>query len=341
MFFDTIDLPARRTAAPLRARSVRAQMAALRQAEVCVIGGGYAGLSSALHLAQAGYDTVVLEAKTVGAGASGRNGGQVMPGYAADPHALLAALGARKASSLWTLSTEAVAKTRALAGIDCDVDPHVAIVAADRTGQAEIERAVSVRRDVFGDRQIALHDAPSLARAVAAANQHGGAVDARAFALDPRKYVHALANRAREAGATIQAACPAVRLARANGMWTVETPNGCVRAAHVVLAANVDNAGLAPDTDRLAAPVRTFMLETSPSPLVGQALAGVAAGYDTTPSLHYFRRTADGRLQFGGGGWPGRIAPPLPSCICAARCRACFRSLPTCRWPANGAASST
>jgi glycine/D-amino acid oxidase-like deaminating enzyme len=234
-----------------------------------------------------------------------------MPGFAADPHALLASLGARQASSLWALSVEAVAKTRALAGTSCDIDANVAIVAADCTGHAEIERAVAVRRDVFGDRKIALHDAASLARAVATADRHGGAIDARAFALDPRKYVQSLAKRVREAGATIHEASPALRLARANGLWTVETPTGCVRASHVVLAANVDNAGLAPDSDRLAAPVRTFMLETAPSPLVGQALAGVAAGYDTTASLHYFRRTADGRLQFGGGGWPGRIAPPL------------------------------
>ncbi len=311
MFFDTIDSPARRTAPPMRAHAAHAPMGALRTAEVCVVGAGYAGLSAALHLTQAGYDTVVLEAKTVGAGASGHNGGQVMPGFAADPHALLDSLGARQASALWALSVEAVAKTRALAGAGCDIDPRVAIVAADSTGHAEIERAVAVRRDMFGDRQIAMHDASSLARAVAVANQHGGAIDARAFALDPRKYVQSLAMRVREAGARIHEASPALRLSRANGLWTVETPTGCVRAAHVVLAANIDNAGLAPNADRLAAPVRTFMLETAPSPLVGQALAGVAAGYDTTASLHYFRRTADGRLQFGGGGWPGRIAPPL------------------------------
>lgn len=311
MFFDTIDFPARRTAAPSRLPVARSRLAARRNAEVCVIGAGYAGLSAALHLAQAGYDTVVLEAKSVGAGASGRNGGQVMPGFAADPHALLAELGMRQASALWALSVEAVAKTRALAGTNCDIDANIAIVASDRAGRTEIARAVDVRREIFGDRQIALHDAASLGSIVAVANQHGGAVDTRAFALDPRRYVHTLAKRAREAGATIHETSPALRLARNNGLWTVETPTGGVRAGHVVLAANVDNAGLVPDADRLAAPVRTFMLETAPSPLVSQALAGVAAGFDTTASLHYFRRTADGRLQFGGGGWPGRIAPPL------------------------------
>ena len=311
MFFDTIDFSAGRPSVRARTSSARGRLVGAHEAEVCVVGAGYAGLSSALHLSQIGYDTVVLEASSVGAGASGRNGGQVMPGFAADPHALLASLGTRQASSLWALSVEAVAKTRALAGTSCDIDANVAIVAADRTGHAEIERAVAVRRDVFGDRKIALHDAASLASAVATADRHGGAIDARAFALDPRKYVQNLAKRVRDAGATIHEASPALRLARANGLWTVETPTGCVRASHVVLAANVDNADLAPDSDRLAAPVRTFMLETAPSPLVGQALAGVAAGYDTTASLHYFRRTADGRLQFGGGGWPGRIAPPL------------------------------
>lgn len=311
MYFDTIDQRSRGASAPSQPRASHGGFVGLRNAEVCVVGAGYAGLSTALHLAQAGYDTVVLEAHKAGAGASGRNGGQVMPGFAADPHALLDQLGVRKATALWGLSVDAVAKTRALAGTTCDIDPKVAIVAADRTGHAEIARAVAVRRDMFGDRQIALHDADSLGRAVGVANQQGGAIDARAFALDPRKYVRSLAQLARDAGAAIHEDSPALRLARANGVWTIETATGCVCAPHVVLAANVDNAGLASDTDRLAAPVRTFMLETSPSPLVGQALANVAAGYDTTASLHYYRRTADGRLQFGGGGWPGRIAPPL------------------------------
>jgi gamma-glutamylputrescine oxidase len=311
MYFDTIDLRSRGASAPAQPRASEGGLVGLRNAEVCVVGAGYAGLSSAFHLAQVGYDTVVLEAHNVGSGASGRNGGQVMPGFAADPQALLTMLGMRKATALWGLSVEAVAKTRALAGTGCDIDANIAIVAADSAGRAEIARAVSVRRDLFGDRQIALHDPTSLARSVAVANQHGGAIDTRAFALDPRKFVNTLATRARNAGATIHDASPALRLRRANGLWTVETPLGCVRAAHVVLAANVDNAGLAPDTDRLAAPVRTFMLETAPSPLVGQVMAGVAAGFDTTASLHYFRRTVDGRLQFGGGGWPGRMAPPL------------------------------
>jgi len=295
------------------ARSFQAAAQAPRNriAEVCVIGAGYAGLSSAYHLALAGYDTVVLEAGDIGSGASGRNGGQVMPGFAADPGAMLAALGPARATALWALSVQAVAKTRALAGTACDIDPHVAIVAARPNDLGAIENAVAIRRDLFADRHIRLVDRDSLSTRIATERQYGGAIDTRAFALDPRKYVHALARHARAAGARIDTHCPVRRLARDNGVWTLETPTGDFRASHVVLAANIDIPGLAPAAAGLAAPVRTFMLETEPHRQAAAALGDLAAAFDTSAMLRYFRRTADGRLQFGGGGWPSRTAPPF------------------------------
>lgn len=280
-------------------------------AEVCVIGAGYAGLSSAYHLALAGYDTVVLEAGAIGSGASGRNGGQVMPGFAADPGAMLAALGPARAKDLWDLSVQAVAKTRALAGTVCDIDPQIAILAAHPNDLGAIEEAATIRRDVFADRHISLVDRDGLAKRVATYRHYGGAIDTRAFALDPRKYVHALARHALAAGARIDTHRPVLGLARNNGVWTLATPSGELRAAHVVLAANIDIPGLAPAAAGLAAPMRTFMLETEPHANAAGVLRDLAAAFDTSAMLRYFRRTADGRLQFGGGGWPSRTSPPF------------------------------
>jgi glycine/D-amino acid oxidase-like deaminating enzyme len=166
-----------------------------------------------------------------------------------------------------------------------------------------------LRREAFGDGGLELLDRAELADALPGAGGAGGALDARAFSLDPRRYVEVLAARARGAGATLREECPALALARENRLWRIETPAGEIRAERVVLAANVDLDRLDPQARRLAAPLRTFMLETAPVPEL--PAWRVSAAFDTSAALRYMRRTADGRLRFGAGGWPGRGAPPL------------------------------
>jgi gamma-glutamylputrescine oxidase len=290
---------------------VRGTLHGERRAEVCVVGGGYAGLSAAYHLALAGYDAVLLESAGLGTGASGRNGGQVMPGFAAEPDALIAAAGIARARALWAASNLAVAKTRALAGTACDVDDAAAIVAARDADLAAVAQAVAVRRDMLGDTMIECVGRREMARLVASPNACGGALDRRAFALDPAKYVRALSRHALEAGAAIHEDSAVLRLDRAGDGWIAQTARGRVRAANIVLAANVDIPGLAPEAQGAAVPMRTFMLETQPLDGFEAPLPGVAAGFDTSAALRYFRRTADGRLQFGAGGWPGRGSPPF------------------------------
>jgi gamma-glutamylputrescine oxidase len=280
-----------------------------RRAEICVIGAGYAGLSTALHLAERGYDTVVLEAARVGSGASGRNGGQVLPGFAAEPAAMIAELGEARARDLWTLSRRGLAKVRALAGGSCAVRPGVATIAAHASHMADIAEHVRLRREVFGETGLEMLDETEFARAIPGLRGHGGALDTRAFSLDPGAYVNALAARARDAGAEIREASPALGLARQNGAWRVACPDGEVHAERVVLATNVDLDRLDPRARRLASPVRTFMLETAPIPDLPDWAANAA--FDTSLALRYMRRTADGRLRFGAGGWPGRSTPPM------------------------------
>lgn len=290
---------------PLRAPAARVRPPFPRRAEICVVGAGYAGLSSALHLAERGYDVLVLEASRVGAGASGRNGGQVLPGFAAEPEALIASLGEARARALWALSRRGLAKVRALAGTSCDTRANVATIAAKPSHLAFIERHARLRSDAFGDSGLV----PLHAGAMPGLRGHGGLLDMRAFSLDPEKYVAALAARARQAGADIREQTPALGLAREAGLWRVRTKAGDVRAERVVLATNIDLAALDPRAKRLAAPVRTFMLETAPLAALPDWAAGAA--FDTSPALRYLRRTVDGRVRFGAGGWPGRWTPPL------------------------------
>ncbi len=277
--------------------------------EICVVGAGYAGLSTALHAAKRGYGVAILEATRAGAGASGRNGGQVLPGFAADPAAMIAEFGETRARELWKISLRGLDKVRALAGSACDIRDHVAIVAAVEADLPRLARQGSLRRDVFGDDTTELLDGPSFKQALPGLAGHGALIDKRAFSIDPVKYVAALTAQAKAAGASLHERRPATGIARANGKWHVATSRGDVIADRVVLAANVDLPGLEAGTERLLAPVRTFMLETVP--LAKFPAWATGAAYDTSPALRYMRRTADGRLQFGAGGWPGRGNPPL------------------------------
>ncbi|MBN9497108.1 MAG: FAD-binding oxidoreductase [Alphaproteobacteria bacterium] len=283
-------------------------MSSLRT-EICVVGAGYAGLSTALHAAKRGYDVAILEATRAGAGASGRNGGQVLPGFAADPAAMIAEFGETRARELWQISLRGLDKVRALAGNACDIRDHVAVVAATKADLPRLARQAELRRNVFGDDATATLDAAAFKRALPGLAGYGALIDKRAFSIDPVKYVAALVAQAKAAGAGLHERRPATGIARDNGKWRVATTKGDVIADRVVLAANVDLPGLEAGTDRLLAPVRTFMLETAP--LAKFPAWATGAAYDTSPALRYMRRTADGRLQFGAGGWPGRGNPPL------------------------------
>ena len=100
-----------------------------RRADVCIIGGGYTGLSSALHLAERGYDVVLLEARKPGWGASGRNGGQLCSGQRKDQQSLTQMVGTDSARKLWELAEDAKALAKSLIdkhGIDCDLKPGIA-----------------------------------------------------------------------------------------------------------------------------------------------------------------------------------------------------------------------
>src|SRR6185312_12861707 len=111
-------------AARAGALAVRPPLSGTRYCDVCIVGGGFAGLSAALHLAQRGYEAVLLEADQVGAGASGRNSGFVLPGYAMEVDDLCETVGAAQAEHLWRLSVEAVRLVASLAGrhaIDCEL----------------------------------------------------------------------------------------------------------------------------------------------------------------------------------------------------------------------------
>lgn len=287
------------------------------EADVCVVGGGYTGLSAALHLAEAGLDVVLVEAQRVGWGASGRNGGQVGSGQRRDQAWLEAQYGRERARALWDMAEEAKALVRGLVarhGIDCDLRPGI-VHAAHKAGYvaeywAEAEK---LSRD-YGYALVEPLDRAGLAALVASPGYHGGAFDRGGAHLHPLRYALGLARAAGAAGVRI------LEGSRVESVGTGTRPEartaaGRVRARFLVMAANGYLGGLVPAVAARVMPINNFIVATEP--LGEERAAGLiqndAAVADSRFVVNYFRLSADRRLLFGGGesyGWrfPADIA---------------------------------
>ncbi len=287
-----------------------------RRCDVLVVGGGYTGLSAALHLAERGVDVVLVEAERVGWGASGRNGGQLHSGQRQDQEWLEAKFGRAPALALWRMAEEAKALVLGLIarhGIACDWRPGL-IEAVHKGRLVAGERAYAEHlREAYGYDAVEWLDREAFAAATGAQGYHGGRRDRGAGHLDPLKLAQGLARAAASAGAAIHEGTRVRRLAgsAATG-FTAECGSGTVRADMVVLAGNAYLAGLDAEAESRLMPIVNYLLATEPlgAGRPGGLLPGGEAVSDTRFVVYYWRPTADGRLVFGGGETYRRHAGP-------------------------------
>jgi gamma-glutamylputrescine oxidase len=274
-------------------------------ADACIVGGGYTGLSAALHLAGRGYRVVLLEAERIGWGASGRNGGQIGTGPRQDEADIAAAHGADVARQLFGLAEAGKALVRDLVaahGIDCDLRTGQIIAAAKPGDVAPLHaRAQRLARD-HGYRLMEPLDARATAALVGSSRYAGGVLDLGALHLQPLAYALGLARAALAAGVAIFEGSRVLGYSR-TGPAIVRTARGQVRARHVVLACNGYLGNLEPRLAGHIMPINNFLVATAPLPagLVPAILPRGTCAHDTLFVLNYFRRSADGRLVFGGG----------------------------------------
>ncbi len=272
--------------------------------DICVIGAGYAGLSAALHLAEAGHRVILLEARRVGGGASGRNGGQIHSGQRQEQETLEATLGDSAARDLWTLAEEAKALVRGLVArhaIACDLKDgivHAAWKARDAAPlRAYVEHMAS--RYGYAQRWVEKKDVPAL---VATGRYHGALVDPGGGQLHALAYARGLAAAAEASGATIFENSPALACEAVAGGVAIRTAAGTVRASHAVLACDTWLGALDPAAGAYALAINSFIAVTAPLGARAQSL--IPCGHavaDTKFVVDYYRLTADGRLLFGGG----------------------------------------
>lgn len=274
--------------------------------DVAVIGGGITGLSAALHLAEAGRRVTLLEAEQPGWGASGRNGGQVIPGLKYQPDTLVRMFGQEVGERFAEVS-------QASADLLFDlVDRHRIDCSPVRNGwvqAAHSEAAVATVRANFEqlDRRglnVGWLERGALATELGSDKYHGGWVDRRAGTVQPLAYSRGLARAAREAGATIHGGTRALSLKRHDQRWHVATASGTVEADAVVLGPNGYADTLVPGLADTVVAIDSAQVATEPLPeaLAAAILPSRVAVSDSRRLLSYFRVSPDGRFVLGGRG---------------------------------------
>ncbi|MCB1754415.1 MAG: FAD-binding oxidoreductase [Gammaproteobacteria bacterium] len=273
--------------------------------DVCVVGGGYTGLSTALHLAERGYEVVLLEAQKIGWGASGRNGGQLGSGQRVEQDDLESRHGRETARRLWDLAEESKSTVRELIArhaIDCDYKPGI-LHASHKPALADAEmRYAEKLQTEYGYQQIRPVSREEMRDMIETDAYFGGSIDTGAGHLHPLNFALGLGGAAQKAGVRIFEHSPVLKL-REQGKACLVTERGRVRPRFTVLACNGYLGRIEPRLASRIMPINNFILATEPldEALARRIIRDDVAVADSKFVINYYRLSEDRRLLFGGG----------------------------------------
>jgi glycine/D-amino acid oxidase-like deaminating enzyme len=276
------------------------------RAEILIVGGGYTGLSTALHLAERGRSVTLLEAREPGFGAAGRNGGQVNAGLKYEPDEAERVLGPIFGPRLVALSLRAPQFLFGLIerlGIECE---------ASRTGTLRVGYApahldtLRASIDPWRRRGVPLEfwEADRVAAATGSTRYLGATFNPQGGSLNPLSLARGLAHAALKAGARLYQSSPVVALEREGAGWRARTPRAAVHADRILITADGYSDDLWPDLRQSAVPIYSAIIATAPLPqhLSASILPNGPVVYESGRITTYYRRDAAGRLLMGGRG---------------------------------------
>jgi len=275
------------------------------EAEFCVIGAGFTGLSAALHLAELGKSVVVLESAKVGWGASGRNGGQIVNGLNASLNTVEKRFGSETANFIGTVLQEGGSIIRQFVStynIDCDLKKNNIYVAFNAKQMRELEGKQTLwRQHGMDDHQ--LLDASELKQHVNSEQYCGGMLDTTGGHLHPLNLALGEASACEKLGVQIYENSRVLDVSNMEGSPTVKTQNGTVQCKTLIICGNAYLGNTVKPLAKRVMPVSTQVMATEPldHDLAHSLLPGDACIEDVRYILDYYRLSADKRLLFGGG----------------------------------------
>ncbi len=272
--------------------------------DICVIGGGLAGLTTARELARDGRSIVLIEAGRIAASASGRNTGFVLPGFAAAPESIVSRVGFERAKDLWALSQTGLEYVRNAIRDDAmpGVDPRDGWLCVSKTDNGDAFTSLAGFVGEFGGE---IEGWPTdRVRAALHSDRYFHAIHfPQAFHIHPLNYALGLAAAAERAGARIFEQTPALSIDPAGVRKRIVTPSARVRAHHVVLCGNVQVADLMPKIAAAILPVTTYVITTAPlGPGLTEAISYRGAVSDSELADNHYRVVNGDRLM-----WSGRV----------------------------------
>jgi len=305
-------------AATAHERTPAPQLRGDAAADICVVGGGFTGLSAALHLAERGYSVALIEAHRVGFGASGRNGGQLGSGQRVEQTDLEKMVGGAEALKLWELAENAKNLVKQLISkhnIDCDLKPGIAHATFSASETAHEHAYVEHLQSRYGYDQITALSEEALSAVCPSPRYKGGSLDMGAAHLHPLNYALGLARACEKAGVTFYENTH-VHHIEDGAKVTVRCDTGRVLADHVILAANGYLGGLNRRVAGRVMPINNFIAATEP---LGEDAVRVLtkdiAVADSKFVVNYFRLSSDNRLLFGGGESYGYKFPDIDKTV--------------------------
>lgn len=294
----------------------RAPLAGRQQADVCIIGGGFSGLNCAIELAERGFSVILLEARELGWGASGRNGGQLIRGLGHDLTRFAPLLGEQGVRHLRLMGLDAVQRVRRRIErhqLDCDLRWGFCDLANHPADLNSFAAQLRELEAIGYPYPLHLLGAEDVRQVVGSSRYCGGLVDMGSGHLHPLKLVRAEAALAERLGVHIHEHSTVTGV-RHGAEVQVRTAAGEVRASHLVYACNAYIAGLEPFLGRRALPAGSFIIATQPldAGLAAELIPQDMALCDQRVVPDYFRLSSDRRLLFGGAcHYSGRMPPDI------------------------------
>ena len=272
--------------------------------DICIVGAGYTGLSSALHLSNLGYSVAVLDAHRVGFGASGRNGGQLGAGQRIYQDELVSKIGENNADKLWHLASDAVSTVKDIIKtnkIDCHIKPGIATLGFNSKEVKELHNYAEYLEKRYSYIGLELLNPEDCNNLCCSEKYTGGILDMNAAHLHPLRFVFGLAKAAVTAGTDIFEHSEVIKLVPGK-VNSIITKLGEIQSDFVVLGCNGYLGNLEPKVSAKVMPINSFIIATEPlGHRAEEVLKKDIAVTDTKFVVNYFRLSKDKRLLFGGG----------------------------------------